>query len=82
MKQPVNSGFRAEEAAAALNMSSAEFIIAVAAGKLPQSIGRDASGDARWDGAALGRVARERFGPITLRGIVSALDRMNEGQRQ
>ncbi|GEM_PF-5732202 len=79
MTQPTNSGFRAEEAAA-MNMSGAEFIIAVAAGKLPQSIGRDASGDARWDGAELGRVARERFGPITLRGLVSTLDRLNGGQ--
>lgn len=80
MKQPVNSGFRAEEAAAALNMSGAEFIIAVAAGKLPQPIGRDSSGHARWDGVALGRIARERFGPVTLHGLVSALDRMNKGQ--
>lgn len=81
MKQPIEHGMFAEEAAGALNMSNADFLIAVAAGRLPQAIGHDKAGRARWDGREIGRIVRERFGPVSLQGIVDTLDRMNRRQR-
>ncbi len=70
-------GMLAHEAAAALQMTLAEFAIAVADGTVPKPSGHFNSGMPMWSGRAIGQAVRERLGPLGVADMCGALRRMD-----
>lgn len=70
-------GMLADEAAAALQMTMAEFATAVADGTVPKPTGYFTNGMPMWSGRAIGQAVRERLGPLGLADISGVLTQMN-----
>ncbi len=81
MSKPNNLGFYSWEAAAVLEMSTTQFTLAVAAGKMPRPSHYDDSGEPRWEGGVIGRAANKHLGPVGLDDLADSLARVENSVR-